>query len=113
MFNVQNTPYYSLEPRLSLNYQAGDNLSLKVAYSKMKQYIHLLTSSRLSLPTDLWVPVTNKIKPMTAEQFAIGAVSRFAYGLDLTVEGYYKKMNNLIEYKDGASFFGNSVDWEN
>lgn len=44
-FNVQNTPYYSLEPRLSVNYKADDNLSLKVAYSQMKQYIHLLTSS--------------------------------------------------------------------
>lgn len=113
MFNVQNTPYYSLEPRLSVNYQADDNLSFKVAYSQMKQYIHLLTSSRLSLPTDLWVPVTKKIKPMMAEQMAIGAVYRISDGFDLTAEGYYKKMNNLIEYKDGASFFGNSTDWEN
>ena len=112
-FNVQNTSYYSLEPRLSVNYQAGDNLSFKVAYSQMKQYIHLLTSSRLSLPTDLWVPVTAKIKPMTADQVAIGAVYRIADGMDLTVESYYKKMNNLIEYKDGASFYGSSVDWEN
>ena len=112
-FNVQNTPYYSLEPRLSVNYQANDNLSFKVAYSQMKQYIHLLTSSRLSLPTDLWVPVTAKLKPMTAEQVAIGAVYRIAEGMDLTVESYYKKMNNLIEYKDGASFYGSSVGWEN
>jgi len=112
-FNVQNTPYYSLEPRLSVNYQANDNLSFKVAYSQMKQYIHLLTSSRLSLPTDLWVPVTAKIKPMTADQVAIGAVYRIANGMDITVESYYKRMNNLIEYKDGASFYGSSVDWEN
>jgi len=112
VFNVQNTSYYSLEPRLSVNYMAGDNLSFKAAYSQMKQYIHLLTSSKLSLPTDLWVPVTKKIKPMTAEQVAIGAVYRIANGMDLTVEGYYKKMNNLIEYKDGASFFGASEDWE-
>lgn len=112
-FNVQNTPYYSLEPRLSVNYQAGDNLSFKAAYSQMKQYIHLLTSSRLSLPTDLWVPVTAKIKPMTAQQVAIGAVYRISNGMDLSIESYYKKMNNLIEYKDGASFYGTSVDWEN
>ena len=50
---------------------------------------------------------------MTAEQVAIGAVYRIADGMDLTVESYYKKMNNLIEYKDGASFYGSSVDWEN
>lgn len=112
VFNVQNTSYYSLEPRLSVNYLAGNNLSFKAAYSRMKQYIHLLTTSNLSLPTDLWVPVTSKIKPMTAEQVAISAVYRIATGLDLTVEGYYKKMNNLIEYKEGASFFGSSENWE-
>ncbi len=91
VFNVQNTSYCSLEPRLSVNYLAGHNLSFKAAYSRMKQYIHLLTNSNLSLPTDLWVPVTNKIKPMTAGQVAISAVYRIATGLDLTVEGYYKK----------------------
>jgi len=112
-FNVQNTSYYSLEPRLSVNYLAGDDFSFKASYSRMKQYIQLLTSSSFSLPTDLWVPVTKKIKPMTAEQMAIGAVYRIANGMDLTVEGYSKKMNNLIEYKDGASFFGASEDWEN
>lgn len=111
-FNVQNTSYYSLEPRLSVNYLAGNNLSFKAAYSRMKQYIHLLTSSSISLPTDLWVPVTGKIKPMTAEQVAISAVYHIATGLDLTVEGYYKKMSNLIEYKEGASFFGSSGNWE-
>jgi outer membrane receptor for ferrienterochelin and colicin len=111
-FNVQNTFYTSLEPRLSVNYMAGHNLSFKASYSRMKQYIHLLTSSSFSLPTDLWVPVTKKIRPMTAEQVAVGAVYRLADGLDLTVEGFYKKMNNLIEYKEGASFFGASNGWE-
>ncbi|NEW82319.1 MAG: TonB-dependent receptor [Mariniphaga sp.] len=111
-FNVQNTFYTSLEPRLSVNYMARRDLSFKASYSRMKQYIHLLTSSSLSLPTDLWVPVTKKIRPMTAEQVAVGAVYRLADGLDLTVEGFYKKMNNLIEYKEGTSFFGASDDWE-
>ena len=112
-FNVQNTFYFSMEPRLSVNYLLSRNLSLKAAYSSMKQYIHLLTNSNLSFPTDLWVPVTNKIKPMTAEQVAIGTVYRIGAGFDLTIEGYYKRMNNLIEYKDGASFFGSSDEWEN
>lgn len=112
VFHVQNTSYYSLEPRLSVNYLAGNNLSFKAAYSRMKQYIHLLTNSNLSLPTDLWVPVTSKIKPMTAEQVALSAVYSIISGLDLIVEGYYKKMNNLIEYKEGASFLGSSENWE-
>lgn len=50
---------------------------------------------------------------MTSEQVAIGVIYRISAGMDLTVESYYKKMNNLIEYKDGASFYGSSVDWEN
>lgn len=112
MFNVQNTTYKSLQPRLSLRYMVNDNLSFKASYAKMSQYIHLLSSSTISLPTDLWLPVTKTVKPQNSHQFAFGSFIKLGKGYDLTVEGFYKTMDNLIEYKEGASFTGISSNWE-
>jgi hypothetical protein len=73
----------------------------------------LLSNSSLSLPTDLWVPVTAKILPMNAHQWSLGAFYELPRLFDISIEGYYKIMDNLLEYKDGASFFGSSETWEN
>ncbi len=112
-FNVRESFYHSLQPRVSLRYKLIDNMSLKASYTKMAQYIHLLTNSTIGLPTDLWLPVTRRIKPLKSNQYAIGAVYAFnnnAY--EATLEGFYKDMNQLIEYKEGASFFSIENDWE-
>lgn len=66
MFHVNNQTYTSVQPRLSLRYEPVKDLAFKASYTQMSQYIHLLTSSYISLPTDLWVPVTDKIKPMSS-----------------------------------------------
>ena len=79
----------------------------------MTQYVHLLSNSSLSLPTDLWVPVTAKIVPMNAHQWSVGAFYELPRLFDISIEGYYKTMDNLLEYKDGASFFGSTENWEN
>lgn len=111
-FNVENTFYSSIEPRASLRYLATDKLTFKMAYAKMQQYIHLLSNSTIGLPTDLWVPVTENIKPMISHQMALGTVYSPRKGYSISLEGYYKEMDNLIEYKEGASFFGSSQGWE-
>jgi hypothetical protein len=111
-FYVQNQFYQSLEPRLSLRYLLNDKLSLKAGYASMSQYIHLLSNSNIELPTDLWVPVTKRIEPMRSQQVSVGAFYNLMNMLDFSVEAYYKNMDNLIEYKDGASFFGSSTGWE-
>jgi hypothetical protein len=77
----------------------------------MAQYLHLLTNGTIGLPTDLWVPVTDSIKPLTADQYAIG-VARALGSYEISVEGYYKTMDNIIEYKEGASFFSSTSDWQ-
>jgi len=112
LFNVQKTTYTSLQPRASLRFLASENLSLKLSYAKMSQYIHLLSSSTISLPTDLWLPVTEKVKPQNSHQIALGAFLKLPKGFDFSVEGFYKTMDNLIEYKEGASFTGISSGWE-
>ena len=110
-FQVQGVFYPSVQPRLSGRILFNDRLSAKVGYAYMTQYLHLLSNSSISLPTDLWVPVTARIKPMTSQQVAAGLFYN-VLDLNLSVEGYYKYMNNLLEYKDGASFWGNSQGWE-
>ena len=101
-----------MQPRVSARYQLNSLLAFKAAYTQMKQYIHLLTSLPIALPTDLWVPITQKIKPMSADQYSAGAYFTGIKNWELSIEGYYKKMNNVLEYKDGVSFYGNSSRWE-
>ena len=111
-FHVQNSNYFSLQPRAGLRVLLTDNLSLKAGYAFMNQYIHMLSNNTISMPTDLWVPATTKIKPMKSHQYAVGAFYSLKDIADFSVEGYYKTMDNLLEYKDGASFMGASTNWE-
>jgi hypothetical protein len=112
-FTVEGKTYQSVQPRLSTSVMLASNLSLKAGYAYMTQYVHLLSNSSLSLPTDLWVPVTKNIVPMNAHQVSLGAFYELPRLFDISLEGYYKTMDNLVEYKDGASFFGSSETWEN
>ena len=111
-FCVENSFYPSIQPRLSGRALLGDNLSFKVGYAYMTQYMHLLSTTGVSMPTDLWVPSTDRIDPMTAHQVAVGACYTIPAIADFSVEGYYKTMSNLVEYKDGVTVFGTTQGWE-
>jgi hypothetical protein len=111
-FLVDGKFYSSLQPRISMRYLASDRLSLKAAYSKMSQNIHLLSSSTINLPTDLWLPTTKRVKPQVSHQFALGGIYQVKPGIDFSIEGFYKSMSNLLEYKEGASFVGATTGWE-
>ena len=112
-FLVQERLYPSIQPRLSGRLLITDDLSIKTGYSYMTQYMHLLSNSNISLPTDLWVPVTARILPMNSHQVAAGLFYTWRSLIDFSVEGYYKWMNNLLEYKPGSTFLGSSTGWEN
>lgn len=119
-FYSRGTHYTGAEPRAALRFMLDDRSSLKASYALMNQYLHLLSNTGAGLPTDLWVPATPSVRPQRSQQWAIG------YARDLekpkvtvTVEGYYKDMRNIIQYKDGASFLQvgdfsgtNEVPWE-
>ncbi len=109
---AENTFYPSFQPRISTNYQFSEFFSVKASYARMAQYIHLLVNSGVGLPTDLWVPVTDRIKPQIADQVALGVAMEVAGKFELTVEGYYKWMSGLVEYKDGAGFLDIDNAWE-
>lgn len=111
-FAVQGEFYPSVQPRLSGRYMLNDDLSIKAGYSYMTQYMHQLSNSSISLPTDLWVPVTARIEPMYAHQVAAGVFYNLMGLADLSLEVYGKSMKNMLEYRDGASFLGSSTGWE-
>ena len=112
-FYTMDTPYWYLEPRMSAKYNFSESWSAKLAYSRMAQYVHLLSPAKITLPMDLWVPITDKIKPVTSDQISIGGYFSGLPGWEFSLEAYYKWMHNILEYRDGASFFSNSSNWQN
>lgn len=111
-FSVQKRFYQSVQPRVSARFLINEKMSLKAAYSHMSQYIHLLTNASIGLPTDLWLPSTDSVQPELSKQAALGFVYNINNNWDLSIEGYYKTLNNLIEYKEGAGFFQLAQNWE-
>ncbi|MFY0627466.1 MAG: TonB-dependent receptor [Reichenbachiella sp.] len=95
--------YYGIEPRISSRIKIGENGSIKASYAYMKQYMHRVSSSSIVLPTDLWYPVTAQVKPQASHQISTGYYHGIeSLSLNISGELYYKKMNNLIEYQEGA-----------
>jgi outer membrane receptor for ferrienterochelin and colicin len=105
--------YNLLQPRLSGLYLVNEKVSVKASYARMQQYINLLANSNIGLPTDLWVPVTPRIKPNNSHQYSIGGVYEYNRDLEFSTEVFYKTMDNIIEYRDGANFFTLDNNWQN
>ena len=112
LYGINGKVYPSVEPRLGIRALVHKDVALKASYSYMSQYVHLLSNTSISSPTDLWVPVTANIPPMRSMQVAAGISYDIMKQVELSVEGYYKRSKNLMEYKEGASFFGVSTGWE-
>ncbi len=111
-FHVDGKLYQSIQPRLSARYLLSNTLSLKGSVVKMTQFIHLLTNAGIGLPTDLWVPTTDVVKPQQAWQAALGVAKNLNKGFELSAEVYWKEMRNLIEYKEGATYLNTNDGWE-
>ena len=96
------------EPRFAARYKFNDHISLKGSYTRMMQYVHLVSNSGGTLPTDVWYPSNKNVNPESAHQFAIGPTANFKKGMySLSYEFYYKRMYNQIDLKDGAQIFSN------
>mgnify|MGYP006270072581 CR=1 FL=1 len=112
-FFAQNDVYPNLQPRLSARYKLTDLLSWKASYASMQQNIHLLSNTDAGIPTDLWVPSTDRVAPQRSWQVATGfARPVINEEFELSLEGYYREMSQLIAYREGASFLGSSEDWQ-
>jgi len=107
--NWETIQFYSnLEPRFSFKYSVNPSTSIKGSYNRMSQYIHLVSNTTASLPTDVWTPSTNNIKPQLADQVALGVFKNFLNNqLETSVEVYYKESQNQVDYIDGAEILIN------
>lgn len=112
MFKVTDKTYHEVEPRAAIRYLLNEHTALKLSYTEMSQFMHLLSSTYLNFPTDYWMPSTSNIHPMRSRQFAAGLYMRLPYQVNLSVEGFYKTMNHILEY-DGKNQLAPSVEnWE-
>ena len=93
-----------------MRYQLNERSSVKGSYNRTYQFMHLLSNSTSAQPTDVWVPSTNNVKPLIADQVAVGYFRNFKENrYEFSVEGYYKDFKNQLDYKDGASLFLNET----
>ena len=103
--------YGGLEPRVALRFKTSNSSSIKTSFTQNYQYVHLASLSAVALPTDVWVPSSELVKPQFATQYAVGFFKNFKKDMfETSVEVYYKNMKNLIEYKDGAMPEDNVAD---
>lgn len=104
--NIQS--YGVLEPRLSANFIINESSSIKAGYNRNSQYLHLLSNSTSSTPTDSWIMSSNNVKPQIADQVSAGYFRNFSNNnYETSVEAYYKDMQNVIDYRNGANVFLN------
>ena len=108
--NTKQKNYSLIEPRISLIADVRDNTSISASYSKMSQYVHLLSSSHVSLPTDIWIPITDRIRPVISDQVSLGVRCNYAEW-EAGAEAYYKHSDNILEYKNGVSLVEGTRDW--
>lgn len=106
-FSNDGSNYIGVEPRLAANLTLSDRASLKASYARMFQYLHLVSSAGITLPTDVWYPTTERVKPQSSDQVALGLSYLLGSSYFLTVETYYKWLDNQVEFVDGAELFAN------
>ncbi|MGB1517779.1 MAG: TonB-dependent receptor plug domain-containing protein, partial [Crocinitomicaceae bacterium] len=106
--------YQGFEPRFSMSYILSETNSIKLGYNRNYQYLHQLSNSTTSSPTDVWVPSSNIVKPQIADQIAIGYYQNLKENMFKTsVEVYYKNLQNQIDYRTGAqTVLNNEVEGE-
>lgn len=108
--NETITNFGNLEPRFSLAYQVNDSQSIKTSYNRMVQYLQLVSNTASPTPLDVWTPSDSFIKPQIADQVAVGYFTNFSENkYSLEIESYYKKIQNRIDYIDGADLIANNA----
>ncbi|MCB0637711.1 MAG: hypothetical protein KDC54_13870, partial [Lewinella sp.] len=109
-WRVRGRTWFSAQPRLSLAWDWNERWRWTVSGSRMTQFLHLLSNSSIGLPTDLWVPATENIRPADAWTTSTGLRYQWENGWQLEVDLYYKYMQHLLAFSEGASGLRN---WEN
>lgn len=112
-FYVREKNYLSLQPRLTLNQKIGNHQQLTVSATKMTQFVHLLVNPGIGLPTELWIPSTDRLPPENAYQLALAYGGGLTRNLRFEIAGYVKKMTNVVEYISPFDLFFTFVNFDN
>lgn len=108
--NEKIADYSNFEPRFTISYEIDKDQSVKAGYNRMVQYMQLVSNTASPTPLDVWTPSDNYIKPQIADQIAVGYFKNFKDGdYTLELETYYKKVQNRIDYIDGADLIANEA----
>ncbi|MEO8475090.1 MAG: TonB-dependent receptor, partial [Chryseolinea sp.] len=100
--------YHGAEPRFSIRYSVGQKSSVKLSYNRMRQYIQMLSNTTAITPTDIWKLSDGYVKPQVGDQYSAGFYTTLRGStIDISIEGYYKMMQNTADYKNGASLLLN------
>lgn len=110
-YNVNSHFYNFFEPRVMIGYTFGKS-QINTSFSRTQQAIHLLVNSGAGIPIEFWVPATEKAPPSVSSQVTLGFVSSVFPNVEITVETYLKKMERLITFKEGATYFGSDKKWD-
>lgn len=101
----QNGNYFFAEPRLSASFALTDAITLRGSFAQANQFIHLIIRNDIGVPSDVWFPSTERIKPASGQQYVLGGeVQMFEREWLFSAEGYYKRQTNILEFKDDAQF---------
>lgn len=112
VYSVSGKAWNRLEPRVSLGIECCKGMDFKVSYTEMNQFAHLVSTTYLDLPTNCWLPSTSEVAPMHSRQVASGIYWKLPLGFRLNVEGWYKTMDNLLEYSGANTLFPPLDTWE-
>lgn len=112
IYNVSGHSFLSIEPRGALRVMLSQNYSVKMGYARMTQYVQQVSNNYISLPTDLWQPIVPGFSPLKSDQYSVGVYGTLPYSMYFSVEGWYKRMHNLLEYKEGLSVLKEDVAWQ-
>ena len=112
LFVIRGKTFASVDPRLAVKLQLSPVLSAKASYTLMTQYVHKVSNAFLELPTDYWVPTTERLKPMHSHQLAAGVYWQPTHQWTLMAETYYKLTRHLLQYSSWSGLEPPAASWD-
>lgn len=109
---IQGKSFPRLEPRASVRVNITGDYTVKASYARINQFVQQVSSNYINLPTDLWQPVGRGDKPLGSDQFSLGFYGNLPKDMYFSVEGWYKTMRNLVEYREGISSLNPGLEWD-
>lgn len=114
IFITNERQYFNLQPRINIQISPVEDINILASYTLMDQSIHLLSNSEIGIPYNIWLPATSLVEPEKARQYTIGITKILKnWGIEVSLEGYLKKLWNQTLLKEGELFIGDPGNWEN